>query len=256
MELIERRLRGERLPIYRKNLNQHFPLRGDLLCEACSKPVMGSFCGGRSSEYGYYYCCQKSCELKNKSVRYEIVHSQFNELLNALKPSPELISLTEKVFSKVWKEEAEILGSFQKDGLQKIDALNASLEQCVDELLSTKSLQAKKLIQARIDRFSEERDALKVRLESLACKAEGFGPVLKSVKELISDPSSAWTDGDLQRKQLIQRLIFPEQLIYEYSAQKFRKPSKALVFSFIEKIQHQKEGLVGPEGLEPPTKPL
>lgn len=253
MEAVESRLRGEKLPIYRKNLNNHFPLRGYVLCGHCRKPMMGSFCGGRDKEYGYYYCLQKQCERKNKNVRYEIVHAQFESMLKNLTPAIELLEFAEAVLSDLWQQEKDNSKTRVAELKDQILELNAKIEIHIDELLSTKSKATKSRIQERIDSFSEEKAVLEMKHDAGQLTQEDFNIVLATVKNLLRDPYNLWKEGDLEKKQVVQQLVFPNRLIYEQIGQNFRKPEKALLFSFLGELTPEKDRLVGPEGLEPPT---
>lgn len=95
-----------------------------------------------------------------------------------------------------------------------------------------------------------------MKYESSQLTQEDFGVVLSSVKDVLRNPYGLWKEGNLERKQLVQQLVFPNRLIYEQNARKFRNPEKALVYCVIEEFSAQKAGLVGLAGLEPATKPL
>ncbi len=256
LENIEKRLRGEKLPVYRKNLNDHFPLRGHVLCSSCGKPMMGSFCGGRQKEYGYYYCLQSGCDLKNKNVRYELVHGEFEKIMQSLTPAPEFVEFAESVFANVWKEEKRNGASRVEELKKQIQELENKIELHVDELLVNKSKNIKARIQQRIDDFTEQKVTLEMKHDSSQLTQEDFGIVLSSVKDVLRNPYGLWKEGNLERKQLVQQLVFPNRLIYEQNARKFRNPEKALVYCVIEEFSAQKAGLVGLAGLEPATKPL
>ena len=256
LENIEKRLRGEKLPIYRKNLNEQFPLRGYLLCECCEKPMMGSFCGGRNKEYAYYYCQQNGCKLKNKNIRREIIHEQFEGILKGLTPVPELVEMAENLLDGIWKEEKENSAVRLYSIKQTIAKLDNKIEDHIDELLLCKNKAVKDRLQKRINTFTEQKVTLESKYESNQLTQEDFGIVLSSVRDVLRHPHDLWKEGDLERKQLVQQLVFPNRLIYEQTAQNFRKPEKALVYCFLEELPHRKAGLVGQAGLEPATNPL
>ncbi len=253
MELIEKRLRGERLPVYRKNINQYFPLRGHVLCPSCQKPMMGSFCGGRKQEYGYYYCQQFTCEMKNKNARYEVVHGEFEDLLMALQPKEELLERATAILKGVWKEELNRHGQQRAEWKRQLMALENQLEQYVEELVTNKDKSTREIIQRKINEFSREKAILERKVEDGRADDSDFETVLDTLINFLKNPLNLWKKGDLERKQLIQRMIFPEGLIFEIKGRKFRNPAKARVFAFIGELQPEKAGVVGPEGLEPPT---
>lgn len=256
LELIEKRLRGERIPVYRKNLNQHFPLRGHVLCPSCQKPMMGSYCGGRNQEYGYYYCQQHGCELKNKNARYELVHGQFEELLMALQPKEELLERATAILKGVWKEELNRHGEQHTEWRKQLADLESQLEGYVDELVKNKDKHTREILQKKINAFSRDKAVLERKLEAGQATDSDFETVLNTLLGFLKNPLELWKQGDLEKKQLIQRMVFPEGLTFEIQGRKFRKPCTARVFAFLGEIQDKKAGMVGLEGLEPPTNPL
>ena len=256
LDRIEKRLKGERLPIYRKNLNKYFPLRGHLRCANCNKPMMGSYCGGRNREYGYYYCQQSSCELKNINIRYETIHQQFESLLATLQPNGLLSDKVKQVFTDIWKQEKADKMTLSQDLKAEIARLEAKIQLHLDEILETTVPSIKKHLSDRLTNLEKQKIAFESRLETNQLKDGDFEKALDSVINILSCPLDLWEQADLEEKQLIQTIIFPNGLIYDQIDKNFRKPEKALVFTATRKLKAEKNLLVGPEGLEPPTKPL
>lgn len=179
-----------------------------------------------------------------------------NKSCKALPPVPELVEFAEAVFADVWREEKRNSTSRVEELKKQIQELENKIELHVDELLTTKSKNIKVRIQQRIDDYTEQKVTLEMKYESSQLTQEDFGVVLSSVKDVLRNPYGLWKEGNLERKQLVQQLVFPNRLIYEQNARKFRNPEKALVYCFLEELPSKKDGMVGPEGLEPPTKPL
>ncbi len=256
MELIERRLSGRALPVYRKNVNDHFPLRGFVRCEYCNKPMMGSFCGGRDKAYGYYYCQQNVCELKNKNARYEIVHEQFEYLLRNATPESSLLNDAAEILHEVWVEEISKIDTLRSDWKSQIVNLESQIDKYVTELVENRDKLIKEIVQKKITEYTSEKVTLEHKLNSLDANRLDFNLVLNRLVEFIKDPLALWKQGDLRRKQLVQRIVFPEGLTFEIQGRKFRKPCTARVFAFLGEIQDKKAGVVGLAGLEPATDPL
>lgn len=125
----------------------------------------------------------------------------------------------------------------------------------IDAVLVMRAYDGRQL-QEHLDDYTEQKVTLKMKYDSSQLTQEDFGVVLSSVKGVLRNPYGLWKEGNLETKQLVQQLAFPNRLIYEQIARKFRKPEKALVYCVIEEFSAQKAGLVGLAGLEPATKPL
>ena len=76
------------------------------------------------------------------------------------------------------------------------------------------------------------------------------------MESILSEPLKAWEEGDLEKKQLIQRLVFPNGLTYAQTEKKFRKPGRTLVYLLLGETKAEKRRMVDQEGFEPPTNPL
>ncbi len=253
---IEKRLRGEKLPVYRKNLNQHFPLKNFIKCSECDSPMKASFCGGRHKEYGYYYCYAPDCSLKNKNIRYETVHKQFVGLLKQVTPKQEIFNLTLDTLKKVWKEEETKAANLQKHDEKEIIKIENQIQTVTDEYLSTSNKDIKKILEKRISDLTTQKDVLKERQPDKMFDKANFDIVLNIMESILSEPLKVWEEGDLDKKQLIQRLVFPNGLIYAQTEKKFRKPGQTLVYLLSGESKAEKRRMVDQEGFEPPTNPL
>src|SRR5207302_10988965 len=76
----ERLAEKQKLPA-RKDLNQDFPLRGFVLCSSCDHPLTASWSRGKTKEFGYYRCATLDCTCRNKGIRADKMHDEFEQLL-------------------------------------------------------------------------------------------------------------------------------------------------------------------------------
>ena len=252
LEMIEKRLNGEKISPYRKN-SVHFPLRKHVICSSCEKPMTGAFCGGRKLKYPYYYCRTENCENRNKNVHRDDMHAAFLELLRRTTPSQELLDQAQDVFAEVWKEEWKDLQKQRHQWGIDIENLNRQIQECVDQLLETSHEAVKAAIQKRIQDYSEREEVLKVKVKEYTTVRNDFDVVLKRVMELLKDPASIWDQADLALRHTIQRLIFPEGIIYDPKELKFRKAVKAPLFLLMEESTLEKAEMAPRAGFEPAT---
>ena len=69
----------------RQRNHPDFPLRGFVRCEACGRPLTGSWSKGRNGHYAYYHC-QKPCRSVN--VSKAALEGAFVDELALLLPTP------------------------------------------------------------------------------------------------------------------------------------------------------------------------
>ena len=252
LELIELRMSGKVVPKYRKNMNQNFPLKGHVLCDACNRPMTASFCG-REDKYGYYYCRTGGCELNSKHMPHSELHDQFLVLLRSATPTQELIDLARTMLKEVWDKQWEAFQQDRHEWGMEAEKLDSEIRSCVDELRKSDIPAIRQALTDRIQDFSKRREVLKKKVFDFKDAQNDFGEVLDRVIGVIELPHTFWVEGSLSEKQMIQRLVFPKPLIFDQKAKKFRKPEKALVYRLFEKLNPKKQGLVDPIGIEPTT---
>ena len=252
LELIEARQNGKAVPKYRKNMNQHFPLKGHVLCSCCHKPMTASFCG-KGDKYAYYYCKTSGCEMYSSHVPHNKVHDEFEGLLISLELPEPLKDHARSVFDRVWKKEMAGLNDKRTEYRTQINQHSNQINKLLDELMATNSQSVKTAIGKRIDEVTSTREILSRKLNELSSSGSEADTVFHKVIDVLENPFLHWKDGSLSIKQAIQRIIFPSPLILDQKEKKFRKPEKPLFYRLIEKLKPKKEGLVDPIGIEPTT---
>jgi DNA invertase Pin-like site-specific DNA recombinase len=67
-----------------------FPLRSLARCAGCEHALTGSFSKGRTRRYPYYVCHAPGCARRGKSLPTGDVHREYEALLDAIAPKPDL----------------------------------------------------------------------------------------------------------------------------------------------------------------------
>ena len=253
LELIEMRLAGKQVSPYRKT-SKHFPLRGDLKCEACLKPMTSAFSTGKNKkQYGNYVCRQSKCRLNSVHINYELVHTQFVHLLKSITPTSHAIEQTRKALSNVWDKEWEELEKQRKAWRQEIVSLEQNIQKLIDKLIETDQKSVVKAVQERIDDYAQRKEMLTHRLDQFKVVKGNMEEVFERVMGVLSNPADLWLKADLNMKKTIQRVIFPNGLIFSKQDGDFRKPEKAQLFLVIQDRSTKKPQMARPAGFEPAT---
>ena len=247
-ELIEKRLRGQKISPYRKN-SAHFPLRGDVICSSCNKPMSASFCGG----YGYYFCKVSGCDQKDKHIKYKSLHQKFVELIARVVPSQDMIANIKGIFDKVWNDEILSFGQQKNKWVREISFLENRIQSCMDEIFDENDSVVKQRLRDRLAEMAERQELLKLRVEASARLKSDEPIILDRVVTLLSRPAEIWNKSDVQTKKVVQGIIFPCGLIYDHSIESFRKPDEPLLFTFIKESGANIPQMARPRGFEPLT---
>jgi hypothetical protein len=78
---------------------------------------------GNGGTYGYYYCLNRACPMRAKSLRSSIVHPEFSALLGKLKTSPSGMDAIETKLRDLWAKRRGTSGSSQENHTEKLREL-------------------------------------------------------------------------------------------------------------------------------------
>ena len=235
---------------YNRN-NPDFPLRQFLTCPNCNQPLTGGWSKGNAkNKFPYYHCYNKDCSCKLR-VRADIVNKIFPEYLKTIKPEPRLLELYKAVLKDVFKINT-------KEHKSHIDCLNRRLSQaqeCKDKLLDM--YMDEKVSEVDYRRKSEllENTIKEIREELFQTPPleEDFNAYIDYAFSVIANVDKMWTNGSLDLKQRLQRLIFPQGLTYDLET--FRTVGIANIFTKIGALKAPYNEMVLPRGFEPLSHP-
>ena len=248
-------IRAGRAPraVPRKRNNRLFPLRGTVKCTLCSGTITAGSSKGKKKVLYHYYRCTKPGHI---NVRAEQVEQDFLRVLDSLRPIEERLELAERVFRDVWTER-------RKTADADSDALKTRLRKL--ELQKTRVLES--MAEGRLtgDDFSRVYDKLQAQIADVESELEiaragelHIEEALGYLGYVLRNLSALWMDKDLDGKQRLQQIIFPNGLIWAQTGH-FEPPESDVNDSFYRVLSDSSLGdddLVGPEGFEPPTKGL
>ena len=107
LQKVQERL-GQRMYIpHRNDLREDFPLRGFIQCGECGKLLTASWSKSRNGEKHSYYRCNKKkhdCHLGGKSICKDTLETEFENLLDKMKPSAQIIDLTKMIVKETHKK--------------------------------------------------------------------------------------------------------------------------------------------------------
>ena len=243
----------------RKQRKPELVLRGNILCPKCNEKLTGSRSKGNGGYY-YYYHCNHCREVR---FRANEANNQFQELLNQLRPKPEIQQL---FFAMVNKQKRITQKSSQND-IKKLQAQ-------FDQLSKRKSVLTDRFLDEVISNedFSELNNQLKSQLAETNQELEKLKQSVNSINtdfvkglKQTFNLKDIYEKSDLEGKQQIIGSIFPRKFYFEDSKVRTDKINEVIgwimqnnrALAEIKKGQPSKNtklsSLVGPPGLEPGT---
>ena len=131
-----------------------FPLRGFVRCEACDRPLTGSWSKGRAGGYYAYYHCQPQCRATN--VSKVALEGQFVELLAELQPSAGYMRLVTEHVLTVWRARRQESRSVAATTEHRVQTAQQRLDRLDDAFLFAQTIDQ--------DTYTRQRDRLRQEL--------------------------------------------------------------------------------------------
>ncbi len=235
-------------PVSHRLNSPEFPLRRFVACDACGTPLTGSAPRGRAKRYSYYHC--RRC--KGVSVRKEALEAHFLELLEALKPRTEFMTLFKAIVLDVWKTRQADAGK-----------LMAGLESRLADLRRRESiLEDAFLYEKRIDSASYERQRDKIREDIALARIEledarldeiDIEGVLGFAEHVLGNAARLWVEASVEQKRRLQEVLFPEGLRLRDG--RFGTAVTCMAFKQLSGSEGAENGLASPPGFEPGFQP-
>lgn len=106
-----------------------------------------------------------------------------------------------------------------------------------------------------IEKLENEKLLLSEKTTKNAQKPMTFERTYRTALEFISNPWKYWHSDNLEDKRTFLRVVFCDRINY-LKGDGYRTANLTLFFKHLWAIETPEYGMVGPEGLEPPTRPL
>lgn len=248
------RVVGEKRPCLRDN--PQYPLKNVLRCSHCGRNLRGSApkCGSgiRSPRYHCPDC------LGIGSVKNDILHEQFEELLQGITPTAETLKLFRTILKRALKTSVRSVNAALKEQRELLNDLDRQQQSALEKLINEQITRQEKDIFDNI--IAEKRATITQEITRLEGQKLLSDKAIDRVLDLMEAPAHVWHNGDLATKQLIQAMVFPNGIPYDLTEKKLGTSEISPLYSVIS-TKKAPEGaentsMVVPGGIEPPTSGL
>ena len=239
----------------RKDTRPDFPLRGFVTCCGCDNPLTAAWAKGRSARYGYYFCQTKECTEYRKNIRKIDMEGDFEALLHQMTPDRPLFELAHDILKDQWEGKRHRFTETRKKIKANIIQLETKAESLIKRLLGTEEASLIKVYETQLKRLEENKLVLMEKADKYRQPLATFEETYRTACEFLANPCNLWTSPNWQDRRILLRLAFAGRIPY-CTKTGYRTAIPALPFNVLREISDSKSGMVGPEGLEPPTRPL
>jgi DNA invertase Pin-like site-specific DNA recombinase len=224
-----------------------FPLRRFVSCGACGVPLTGSWSKGRTRRHAYYRCRNSAC--LSVKISKDQLDFAFIEYLGGLCPKPEYLRLFKDIILDVWKDKQSAAESVTVAIEKRIKELEQKRHSLLDAHVYRKTIGAD-LYRQEDDRLDQEIALAKLELHEAQIEEFDIEGVIGFAESVIMDARRLWTEGTLEQRQRLQKLLFPKGVTYSTESG-FGTTETSLFFRWLALVQDKKDALASPTGFEP-----
>jgi len=203
-------------------VNDEYPMRGHLVCPRCGKTLTGSSALGNGGKY-FYYHCTKGCKERHKS---DGVHNAFEMWLNDISIKPEIASLYLAIMEDVYKtnegDRQQEIKKLQKQIDENVEMMDKSARKFVNEDLDKHDYKRIK------ESLSRECAELRSKIAELKAAESGYQEYCRYGFSLLSNMGHYYRTANIENRQKMLGLIFPEKLVYDNHTFQTMQPSEVL----------------------------
>ena len=247
---VQERLKEQAHAPARKDIHMDFPLRGYVLCDCCGYPMTACWSHGRHQKFAYYLCQQRGCEERKKSIRKDVLESEFENLLKELQPSPKTLNFAGKLMRMVWEKNAADQIQNTDSVEEQIRQAQRKIDQLIDRITATDNPTLLGAYETKLKKLEEEKVLLGEKIGNCGRETIDFDKTYRTIEGFLANPQKIWYSEDIVDRKGALKLLFREPLRYRRN-RGYRTPAKSLPFSLFEAIENGKSDLVPAAGLEP-----
>ena len=220
-----------------KRGNENVPLVETLKCPHCGGNVTFYESTKMRNKYGkggyyYYYCSRKKCKFNVREIK---AHQQFEELLSGLELSN---SLKEGILFQLTKL-VEYATKESRSTQMTLSTQYTQTKNQIDELETKWALENDSKKQGMLLRAMEKKED-ELRLIERELKAHSTTisnpeKVVKYAVDTYSNSLNIWKKSELKEKQLLQKCVFPNGIVYDKENETYRTSETNPLFDIINK---------------------
>ncbi|QPH56086.1 recombinase family protein [Pontivivens ytuae] len=255
-ERIQEILKGKARGPTRADTHEDFPLRGFVLCNECGEPMTACWSKGRSKHYAYYLCDTRDCSQKRKSIPRAKIEDGARDILRAMQPSPGLFNTARAMFRDAWELHLAEGRETQKRLEDELKATQAKLDSVLDLIVEAGNASTVAAFEQKIEKLEREKNVLTEKIQSAQPARGRLNEFIEPLLGFLLNPWNIYKNGGLHLKRVVLKLAFAQPLRYDrnegYRTAEISFPFKVLDGA-LNHSRHSESGLVGGDGLEPPT---
>lgn len=219
----------------RKNIGEHFALRGMVTCACCDTPLYSSITKGNGGHYHYYLCQTKTCDHYGKSIKRDKIEGDVGELIKQLQPTRHHIKFITALFRYAWDHKHNQAKEIIQSGKSQIKQLEKQIEAILTRIMATSNEKIIQTYENKIGELDKEKLLITEKLQNQVEPKGSFEEKLEPVLQFLANPWKLWENGNIHLRRTVLKLAFMTHIQYD-RFEGPRTPQIALPFKALSAI--------------------
>ncbi len=214
--------------------NAEFPLRHSVRCASCLHRFTGGFSRGRSNRYPYYFCGNRACCDRGRTVPRAHLHLHFENLLDSILPTPAIHQTLRDSIKDALTTRHNSLCKAAEQSRSKLVALQARKERII-EMREDGTYNSEAFL-ARHAAVSAEIAVITADLSSAESPTVNLDVAFDALDRFCHNLRSHWHDLPVPARVRFEQILLPKGITYERN-RGIRTPELGPVFSLIHRAE-------------------
>jgi DNA invertase Pin-like site-specific DNA recombinase len=190
-----------------KEITEEFPLKRHVICSDCGGYLTGYTVKAKGRDY--YKCNKKGCRSNHST---EKLHQKYASLLNTYRIPTELTPILSKVLKKVFNEYNEEKCETRKTLLKRETECNSNIKKV--QIRYGLGEIGEDVYRTTIEQLNANSAEIKRGLEESSKNLSNLQKFVDKVIVTSCNLGSLWNNGDFQSRQQLQKLVFPDGVVF------------------------------------------
>ena len=214
-------LNGKKRKTPAKNTRrEELPLRGYLICKQCGRPLTGSASHGNGGKY-FYYHCQASLGCKERFKAKE-ANENFLKYLKTFRTKSDVLDLYLMIMEEKFKKGKSLQLTENREMDARIQKLSTRLKNAKEMMLDGEMERSE--YKQIVSELEPELDKLKRKKATAGSEEDDYQRYLAKGLCLLKSIDERYEKADLEKRQQIVGVIFPDKLVYSEGSYRTKTP--------------------------------
>jgi site-specific DNA recombinase len=163
------------------------------------------------------------------------LHQLFQDYISQYYLKPELIEPLKVEIIEVWNEINKENVELEKNYKEQLSEVNKKLDKIEEKHYVLEEMN-KETFQKFYFKYKQEQKDASDQLANVASEISNPEAIAEKAISISTELNKAWASGDVKRKEQLQKLLFPEGIVYDLKNNAFRTDRVNVIFMLMAQL--------------------